>query len=65
MNKKTKILLKLTLLILFTFLSLFLVFRKDYKDVLAILKTASFPFILIAIGCMLLVFLLMDAFLQF
>ena len=56
MSKKTKILLKLTLLILFTFLSLFLVFRKDYKDVLAILKTASFPFILIAIGCMLLVF---------
>lgn len=56
MNKKTKILLKLTSLILFTFLSLFLVFRKDYKDVLAILKTASFPFILIAIGCMLLVF---------
>ena len=44
------------MLILFTFLSLFLVFRKDYKDVLAILKTASFPFILIAIGCMLLVF---------
>ena len=56
MSKKTKIFLKISFLLIFTFLSLYLVFKDDYKEVYQILKTSSLPYVLLAILMMLIVF---------
>ncbi len=56
MNKKTKVLLKIGVLLLLTFLSLYIVFKDDYKEVFKILITSSPLYIILAIASMLLVF---------
>lgn len=56
MGKKYKIVKKLMFLTVFTVLSLYLVFRKDYKDIIKVLSKASHIYVIFSIICMLLVF---------
>ncbi len=58
MAKKHKIITKIFLLFFFTILTLYLLFKNDYKSILLVLKKTSPLYVILAICCMLFVFVM-------